>query len=88
MSQKISPVVSHDDDNGTVTGYAVPKPKQEILQLMGPSPISIDDLVRLTGLSASMVQTILLELELEGVIERSSGGLVSVSAQSYSNRIS
>jgi len=55
---------------------------------MGPSPISIDDLVRLTGLSASMVQTILLELELEGVIERSSGGLVSVSAQSYSNRIS
>ena len=87
-SQKISPVASEDDDNGTVTGYAVQNPKHLLLQLMGPAPISIDDLVRLTGLSASTVQTILLELELDGAIERSGGGLVSASAQSYPDRIS
>ena len=86
--KKNDPVALEDDDNGTLTGYAVQKPKQQILHLMGPSPISIDDLVRLTGQSAAMVQTLLLELELEGAIERGGGGLVSVSAQSYANRIS
>jgi DNA processing protein len=53
-------------------------PRALLKQLLGPSPISVDDLVRLTGRAASIVQTVLLELELEGLIERHGGGLISI----------
>ena len=53
-------------------------PRALIKQLLGPSPIPIDDLVRLTGRTVSIVQMVLLELELEGLIERHGGGLISI----------
>ncbi len=49
-----------------------------IIALLGPTPVSIDDLVRLTGASAATVRTILLELEIAGRIERHGAGLVSL----------
>jgi len=49
-----------------------------ILELLSPVPTSIDDLVRLSGASASDVQIVLLELELAGRLERQSGGLVAL----------
>jgi DNA processing protein len=50
----------------------------QITGLLGPSPISIDDLVRMSGASPAIVRTVLLELELAGNLERHGGGLVSL----------
>ena len=50
----------------------------EVTALLGPSPASIDDIVRATGASASEVQAALLELDLAGRLERHGGGRVSL----------
>jgi DNA processing protein len=52
--------------------------RQRIIGLLGPTPVSIDDLVRLAGLSPAIVRTVLLELELAGRLERHGGGMVSL----------
>jgi len=59
-------------------GDACPAP-DDIAGLLGPTPIAVDDLVRLSGASAATVRRVLLELELAGRIERHGGGLVSMS---------
>ena len=46
--------------------------------LLGPSPISLDDLIRMSGLSPTIVRSVLLQLELAGRLERHGGGLVSL----------
>jgi DNA processing protein len=48
------------------------------VSLLGPTPVGIDDLVRLSGSSPAVVRTVLLELELAGRLERHGGGLVSL----------
>jgi DNA processing protein len=52
--------------------------RARIVGLLGPTPVSIDDLVRLSGTSPAIVRTVLLELELAGRLERHGGGLVSL----------
>lgn len=52
--------------------------RDQIINLLGPAPISIDDLVRMSGASPAIVRTVLLELELAGRLERHGGGLVSL----------
>lgn len=52
----------------------------DIIQLLGPSPISIDDLVRQSGLPIRSVQMTLLELEIAGRLERHGGNAVSLIA--------
>jgi len=47
------------------------------VNLLGPSPVSVDDLIRFSGIAPSIVRTVLLELELAGRLERHGGGLVS-----------
>ncbi|HEY9451246.1 MAG TPA: DNA-processing protein DprA [Bradyrhizobium sp.] len=49
-----------------------------IVDLLGPTPISLDDLIRMSGASPATVRTVLLELELAGRLERHGGGLVSL----------
>ena len=55
-----------DDERGRIIG------------LLGPSPCSIDDLVRLSRSSPAVVRMVLLELELAGRLERHGAGLVSL----------
>jgi DNA processing protein len=52
--------------------------RARIIELLGAAPVSIDDLVREAAASPGAVQTVLLELELAGKIERHGGGLVSL----------
>ena len=52
--------------------------RARIVALLGPSPVGIDDLIRLSGASPAIVRTVLLELELAGRLERHGGGLVSM----------
>ncbi|TMK47725.1 MAG: DNA-protecting protein DprA [Alphaproteobacteria bacterium] len=52
--------------------------RARITDLLGPSPVSIDDLIRMAAASPAVVRTVLLELELAGRLERHGGGLVSL----------
>jgi DNA processing protein len=52
--------------------------RARILELLGPTPVAIDDLIRLANASPAEVRTILLELDLAGGITRHRGGMVSV----------
>jgi DNA processing protein len=52
--------------------------RARIVGLLGPSPVSLDDLIRLSGISPAVLRTVLLELELAGKLERHGGGLVSL----------
>jgi DNA processing protein len=49
-----------------------------ILALLGPTPVAIDDLIRLSGASVAAVRICLLELELAGRLVRQTGGLVAL----------
>jgi len=55
-----------------------PAGPEKLLSLLGPSPVSIDELVRISELPARDVRTILLELEIAGRLERHGGNLVSL----------
>jgi DNA processing protein len=52
--------------------------RARIVALLGPSPVLLDDLIRMAGTSPAIVRTVLLELELAGRLERHGGGLVSM----------
>jgi DNA processing protein len=52
--------------------------RARIIDLLGPSPIGLDDLIRMAGASPATVRTVLLELELAGRLERHGGGLVTL----------
>ena len=51
-----------------------------IVDLLGPVPLPVDELIRQTAIAPGTVQTVLLELELAGRIERHAGGRVSLIA--------
>jgi len=50
----------------------------EIERLLSPSPALVDDLIRLSGLSAAIVQMVLTEKELAGAVLRHPGNRVSL----------
>jgi DNA processing protein len=52
--------------------------RARIVSLLGPTPILLDDLIRMAGTSPAIARTVLLELELAGRLERHGGGLVSL----------
>lgn len=52
--------------------------RNALTDLLGPVPVAIDELIRQSGLSATTVALILLELELAGRIERHAGGRISL----------
>ncbi|MCJ2053207.1 DNA-processing protein DprA [Methylobacterium sp. J-070] len=52
--------------------------RARIVALLGPSPVGTDELARCAGVGARVVQTVLLELELDGRIERHGSGAVSL----------
>lgn len=52
--------------------------RRSITALLGPVPVAIDELIRQSGEVPAVVQTVLLELELAGRLERHAGGRVSL----------
>jgi DNA processing protein len=61
-----------------VTADADDRDRATIADLLGPTPVPVDELLRQSGLSPAIVQTVLLELELAGRLERHAGGKVSL----------
>ena len=52
--------------------------RRAILNLLSPTPVPVDEIVRQSGLAPAIVQTVLLELELAGRLERHAGGRASL----------
>lgn len=52
--------------------------RARIINLLGSTPVAIDDLVRLSGTSPAIVRMVLLELEIAGRLERHGNSLVSL----------
>jgi DNA processing protein len=67
-------------------GYGAPRPpadaeegdRRAVTGLLGPVPTPIDEIIRQSGRPPAIVQTVLLELELAGRLERHAGGQVSL----------
>ena len=49
-------------------------------ELLGPSPVPVDEIIRLSGVPSGAVQMALLELDLAGRLDRHAGGKVSLRA--------
>ncbi|NYT40900.1 DNA-protecting protein DprA [Sphingomonas sp. R-74633] len=70
-----------------VAGWQGPPPedasdgdRRAVTGLLGPVAVSVDELIRQSGLAPAVVQTVLLELELAGRLERHAGGRVSLTS--------
>lgn len=72
------PLRLREDDDDVFAPDPQSHDRDQIISLLGPSPVSIDDLIRISGLSPAVLRTVLLELELAGKLERHGGGLVSL----------
>ena len=78
LGQPIELPVEEEERAATPLSEPGPDQRARVLGLLGPTPVAIDDLVRLSGTSAAIVRTVLLELEIAGRIERHGGALVSL----------
>ena len=52
--------------------------RRDLVGLLGPVPVAVDELIRQSGFAPAVVATVLLELELAGRLERHAGGRVSL----------
>jgi len=66
------------DEGKAFAGEASADQRARIVTLLGPTPVSVDDLVRLSGASPAHVRVVLLELDLAGRLRRHGSGLVSL----------
>ncbi len=61
-----------------INEHALLEAEKTILELLSPTPVQTDELIRASNLSVPVVLTILLELELAGRLERFPGNKVSL----------
>ena len=57
---------------------ATDRDRARVTDLLGPVPVGVDEIIRQAALVPAVVQTVLLELELAGRLERHAGGRVSL----------
>lgn len=68
-----------------VSGWDGPPPedasdgdRRTVEGLLGPVPVAVDELIRQSSLTPAVIQTVLLELELAGRLDRHAGGKASL----------
>jgi DNA processing protein len=71
---KVLPLITAMTDDGGSTE------RRAVIDLMGMTYVSVDELVRQSGSNQSVVQMVLLEFELAGKLERGAGGKVRLAA--------
>lgn len=69
-----APAIAFGAGGGPSSDDANDADRRTITALLGPVPVAVDELIRQSGLSPALVQTVLLELELAGRLERHAGG--------------
>lgn len=67
-----------DEPTAAAPSLAEDMPHRDILALLGPSPVDIDELARASGATIPQLRRALFELELAGRLERHGGNLVSL----------
>jgi DNA processing protein len=72
------PIALSKDDDDPLVPEPAESDRERIISLLGPTPILLDDLIRMANASPAVVRTVLLERELAGRLERHGGGLVSL----------
>jgi len=72
VSEPVSPYAA------PIHGDAEEGDRRAVTELLGPVPTPVDEIVRQSGRPPAIVQTVLLELELAGRLERHAGGQVSL----------
>jgi DNA processing protein len=78
LGQRIEHPAQEPDDGAPRSTEPDSSERARITALLGPTPVSIDDLVRLSQSTPAVVRTVLLELEIAGRLERHGGGLISL----------
>lgn len=73
-----APAVREPDVGGSDMLPPDDSERTRIVEALGPSPVEIDDVIRHTGLTASAVYLVLLELDIAGRLHRHPAGLVSL----------
>lgn len=72
-----APVVFERRDSEEIYAELI-DPRERVMSLLGPAPVAIDDLIRSAGLSARDVQGALVELDIEGRLERHGANYVAL----------
>lgn len=72
------PIEETADDDPSPLLEPAADDRARIIGLLGPSPLGLDDVIRMAGTSPAIVRTVILELELAGRLERHGGGLISL----------
>ncbi len=72
------PVALREPDDEPLASEPDAGDRARIVNLLGPTPILLDDLIRMAGTTPAIARTVLLELELAGRLERHGGGMVSL----------
>ena len=90
LVQKAADVIEAIQPSGTRVAspkfaYELPPANDEeasdaVEALLGPSPVPVDEVIRMSGASSGAVQMALLELDLAGRLERHAGNRVSLTA--------
>ncbi len=62
----------------SVENDAIERARPKVLELLGPAPLDVDDLLRASGFCVAEVSAVLLELELAGRLERLPGNRISL----------
>jgi DNA processing protein len=78
MERNVLSLREPEPADGEAVGEPEGAERARIVALLGPTPVQIDDLVRLSNASPAIVRMVLLELEIAGRLERHGGGLVSL----------
>ena len=73
-----SPAYPFDHDAPSAPIDAEPEIRATVEELLGPSPVPVDEIIRLSGAETGAVQLILLELDLAGRLDRHAGNKVSL----------
>jgi DNA processing protein len=79
LGQRIEPPAREPDVEAPAdSGEPDSDSRKRIVALLGPTPVDIDDLIRLSGAHPAIVRMVLLELEIAGKLERQSGGRIAL----------
>ena len=68
----------HDYGGPAADADASEAERRMVLDLLSPTPVAVDEIIRQSCIAPALVQMVLLELELAGRLERHAGGKVSL----------
>jgi DNA processing protein len=78
LGEPFSPPPTGGASHWNIEEKELSQARPRVVEALGPTPVTIDDLIRECQLSPAVVLTVLLELELAGRVERHPGSRFSL----------